>query len=109
MNIQAKNFIIKALLKYQPAKTDLRSREENDGIIIIDSPAVSSLLRKKQYLNRVAAEIFRLCDGKTSIEKIISAMHQHYPEIKKPQMALEIIHTIRKLQASGALLKNFTS
>ncbi len=58
--------------------------------------------KKALYLNESAALVWRLCDGKRTVQEIIDILTQAYPE-EAADLVTEVNETIDRLAREGAL------
>jgi hypothetical protein len=82
---------------FRPEHKNMIMRPLKDELVLYDPET-----KKAFCLNRVASEVWVLCDGKTTVEEIV----EHFKKLDKPEIGRNVIHlSLRKLQRSG-LLKN---
>ena len=80
---------------FRPERKSVIMRQLKDELVLYDSDT-----NRAFCLNRVASEVWSLCDGKTTVEQII----EHFQRIDEPQIGRRVIYlSLRKLQRSGLL------
>lgn len=74
-------------------------------IDVLDGEAVVFHLATLQilHLNRSAALIWHLCNGRRTVAEICSVLADAYPD-EATQIALDVARTVRVLQEKGALV-----
>jgi hypothetical protein len=80
---------------FTPERKKMITRQLKDELVLYDRDT-----NRAFCLNRVAGEIWMLCDGETTIEEII----EHFQKIGEPEINQNIIYlTLQKLQHLGLL------
>jgi hypothetical protein len=80
---------------FTPERKDMIMRQLKDELVLYDPDT-----KRAFCLNRVASEVWALCDGKTTVEEIID----HFQKIDEPEMDRKVIYlSLRKLQRCGLL------
>lgn len=49
-------------------------------------------------LNRVAGEIYNLCDGKKSLDDVVEEMKVRYPDVEIEQLRYDVLKCVRNLE-----------
>ena len=91
-------FILDELGKLVPHKRKvLKTREEKDTTLIV--------IKKLPFMfvNRTAAEIYNLCNGKRNIKEITEIQQQKYPDIPPEKIATDTIKTLRDMECMRIL------
>jgi len=73
--------------------------EDMDGEILVYSPSLATTL----HLNGPSAIVWGLCTGQHSIEDMIEALCEVYPE-QAEQVRIDVIDVIRDLAERGFLI-----
>ena|SRR5712691_372214 len=87
----------KELLDFAPKRKDAIVRQLSDEFLVYDKET-----NRAHCLNRAAADVWKLCDGKKSVAEIVRTMKK---ESKSPVDEKLIWTALCRLQQSGLLLK----
>jgi hypothetical protein len=78
-------------------KKTFKIRDEKDMKMIV----ISKL--PFMFINRTAAELYELCDGKRDIKEITEIQNQKYPDIPPEKIAADAIKTLRNMECMRLL------
>jgi hypothetical protein len=56
-----------------------------------------------RHLNATAAEIYRLADGRRTIDEIADALQVTYPDVDREQLFEDALETVRQFQYAGMI------
>ncbi len=56
-----------------------------------------------RHMNATAAEIYRLADGRRTIDEIVDALHASYADVDREEMFADTLRTIREFQYAGMI------
>jgi hypothetical protein len=77
-----------------PIKNGFKTRQDNNGVKVV----FNTELRCLDYLNPTAAKIYDLCDGKTSVGKILDHFYRIYPDQDAQKITFDVITCLRQMQ-----------
>ncbi len=86
-------FILDELGKLVPRRRKVfKTRKEKDTMLIV--------IKKLpfMFINRTAAEIYELCDGKRNITEIAEIQQQKYSKVSPEKITSDIIKTLRNME-----------
>lgn len=86
-------FILDELGKLVPRRRKVfKTRKEKDTMLIV--------IKKLpfMFINRTAAEIYELCDGKRNITEIAEIQQQKYSKVPPEKITSDIIKTLRNME-----------
>jgi len=86
-----------------------RRHESEDGILIVSLPREENNELMMRSLNRAAAAVYLLCDGKRCIREIADALCGLIEAEDEQYVALEAVRIIRRLQTEGLLRRPGTT
>ncbi|MCK4648604.1 PqqD family peptide modification chaperone [bacterium] len=87
------NFVINLLSQRVPQRLPAQVRRDGDFVL-----ALSEKLPRVAVLNRVAVEIYNLCNGKRTIKDIIDKLCTQYPNIKRKRITIDVIKCLQELE-----------
>ncbi len=86
-------FVLDELGKLVPRRKKVfKIRDEKDTKMIV--------IKKMpfMFINRTAAELYELCDGKRDIKEITDIQQQKYPNVPPEKIAIDAIKTLRNME-----------
>lgn len=96
--------VLGLLLAETPARTDglkIREDTESGDFMYILAFACNDMIT----LNRGGKEIFRMCDGDTTVEQITQKLYESNPAGSYMEVLESVLYCIRDMQKKGILYK----